>query len=303
MKLVKGVSPGRPFPRGGDGRRYNPLRTARTTFGPLGLTRINMSTTTLGPAGTGTGILVPFPDPPRHPDEMNSFRHLAKSGSAYLLAQHFGDPQTTVIDGELYVALDSLSSIKGLRAPDMLIAFDADPEACARRNAYVIAEQGKPPDFVLEVGSPSIGHIDVDEKPADYAALGILEYWRFDETGASHGTRLAGDRLVGDRYAPIAILELSDGSLEGYSAVLGLNLRWEEGQLTWYDPETDTAIMSLAEMQHMAEEERAARLAAEHRATAAEHWATAERQSRLEAERIAAERIRELEAQLRRRGS
>ena len=67
--------------------------------------RINMSTTTRGPAGTG--LLVHFPDPPRHPDEM--------------------------MDGELYVAPDSLSNIKGLRAPDMLIAFDADPEACARR--------------------------------------------------------------------------------------------------------------------------------------------------------------------------
>ena len=121
--------------------------------------------------------------------------------------------------------------------------------------------------------------------------------------GASHGTRLAGDRLVGDRYAPIAILELPDGGLEGYSAVLGLNLCWEEGQLTWYDPETDTAIMSLAEMQHIVEEEREARLDAEHRAEAAEHRATAERQSRLETERIAAKRIRELEAQLRRRGS
>ena len=44
---------------------------------------------------------------------------------------------------------------------------------------------------------------DVRDKPADYAALGIPEYWRFDETGESHGTRLAGDRLVGDRYEPI----------------------------------------------------------------------------------------------------
>ena len=138
----------------------------------------------------------------------------------------------------------------------MLIAFDADPEACARRNAYVISEQGKPPDLVMEVASPSTGRIDVRDKPADYAALGIPEYWRFDETGESYGTRLAGDRLVGDRYEPITIAKLPKGNLEGYSKALGLKLRWEKGQLKCYDPTTTKPIMNLAEMQRITEEER-----------------------------------------------
>ncbi|MYA05375.1 MAG: hypothetical protein F4Y37_12305 [Caldilineaceae bacterium SB0664_bin_22] len=79
---------------------------------------------------------------------MDRFRHLA---------EHFGTPDTTVIDGTAYGSPDSLPSIKGLRAPNILIAFA--PEACARRNAYIIAEQA-PPDFVLEVASCSTGHID-----------------------------------------------------------------------------------------------------------------------------------------------
>ncbi len=249
-----------------------------------------MSITTIGPNEAETALLAPFPDPPRHPDEMNSIRHLAKTSGAHHLTEHFGDSDTTVMDGTVYVSPDSRAS-KGLRAPDILIAFDANPEACARRNAYVIAEQGKPPEFVLEVASRSTGHIDVQDKPADYVVLGIPESWRFDETGESHGARLAGDRLVGDRYEPIPITDLPDGGLEGYSEVLGLNLRWEEGQLTWYDPETDMAIMSLVEMQRIVEEERQARLAAEHRVGT-------ERQARLEAERILEERIRQLEEKL-----
>ena len=56
----------------------------------------------------------------------------------------------------------------------------------------------------------------------DYAALGIAEYWRFDETGEHHG-----DRLAEGRYEPIAIAELPEGSLQGYSTALNLNLRWE----------------------------------------------------------------------------
>ena len=248
-----------------------------------------MSTTALGPARTDTGLLVPFPDPPpRHPDEMSSFRHLANTGGAHYLGLHFGDPETTLI-GELYIAPEPVGSTKGLRVPDLLIAFDVDPEAYHRRNGYVISEQGKPPDFVLEVASPSTGRIDVEEKPVAYAALGIPEYWRFDETGENHGVRLAGDRLAGDHYEPIEVVTLPDGSLEGYSEVLELYLRWEEGQLKWHDPETGAAIITLAEMQEVA--------------AAAERRAAAEHQGRLEAERVAAERIRVLEGKLRRRGS
>ena len=59
---------------------------------PHGLTSIDMSITTFGAAGTGAGILAPFPDPPlRHPDEASSFRPIALSGGAYLLDWHFGD--------------------------------------------------------------------------------------------------------------------------------------------------------------------------------------------------------------------
>ena len=38
----------------------------------------------------------------------------------------------------------------GSHYPDLLVAFDVDPAAYEASNGYVIAEQGKPPDFVLE---------------------------------------------------------------------------------------------------------------------------------------------------------
>ena len=79
-------------------------------------------------------------------------------------------------------------------------------------------------------------------KRDDYAALGILEYWRFDKTGEHYSTRLAGDRLVDGAYQPIPIDELDDGSLQGYSAALNLNLRWEQGRLGWYDRDTGQHI-------------------------------------------------------------
>ena len=41
--------------------------------------------------------------------------------------------------------------------PGLLIAMGADPEAYRENNGYIISEQGKPPDFVLEIASRSTG--------------------------------------------------------------------------------------------------------------------------------------------------
>jgi hypothetical protein len=98
----------------------------------------------------------------------------------------------------------------------------------------------------------------VGAKRDDYAALAIPEYWRFDETGEFHGTRLGGDRLVAGEYEPIPIDELEDGVLQGYSEVLNLRLRWDHGQLGWHDPATGQHIATF-------EDERAARIQAESR--------------------------------------
>ena len=114
---------------------------------------------------------------------------------------------------------------------------------CAIR-PNIVSEQGKPPDFILEVASESTGATDTGAKRQDYAALGISEYWRFDETGQHHGVRLAGDQIVGDRYRPITIEQLPDGTLQGYSPALNLFLHWQDGQLLWIDPATQRPILT-----------------------------------------------------------
>ena len=99
--------------------------------------------------------------------------------------------------------------------PDLLIALGADTEAYRENNGYIISEQGKPQDFVLEIASRSTGRQDVVENRMAYADLGIPEYCRFDETGEFHGTRLAGDRLVDGRYEPVPIETVEEGVLQG----------------------------------------------------------------------------------------
>ena len=235
-----------------------------------------------------------FPDPPEDPeDKMTNHHQMAATGNAHYLAVHLGNPETTLVAGEHYLALAPTRSLAGVRYPDLLVAFGADPAAYFASNAYVISEQGKPPDFVLEIASRSSGQEDIGPKREAYAALLIPEYWRFDETGRFHRVKLAGDRLVDGQYAPIPVDQLDDGSWQGYSAALNLNLRWEpsafppyregparglpRGLLGWYDPATGRRIVTL-------EDERA-------RADAAEAELAAKRA-----------RVRELEAQLRQRG-
>ncbi len=217
-----------------------------------------------------------LPDPPDDPDsQMTNFDHIALNGTAYLLKNHYDNPATTLIAGERFLVVRATRGMAGSMYPDLLVAFDVDPVAYKENRGYTIDEQGKPPDFVMEIGSRRTGRLDITRKRDGYAALSIPEYWRFDEEGEFHGTLLAGDRLATDgQYQPIEIEEVAAGVLQGYSQVLNLHIRWENGQLGWHNPETGRQIANL-------EDEREARIRAE------------------EARLLAEARVRELEERLR----
>ena len=90
------------------------------------------------------------------------------------------------------------------------------------RSSFKIWEEGKPPDFVLEVASPSTAEQDAFHKAQEYARIGVREYWRLDPEGSSMGTPLEGYVARGASYERV---EPVRGRLQ--SGVLGLNLRSE----------------------------------------------------------------------------
>ena len=221
-----------------------------------------------------------LPDPPeRDPEDMISLFYLHSNGNFHHLKQHLGNLKSTIVGGEMHV---ELGPGERRRMPDLMVAFNSDLEGYIRRNGYVIAEQGKPPDFVLEVASKTTGHDYITRKRTDYAAMGIPEYWRFHHTGEFHREKLGGDRLSDGRYLPIPIEELEADTLQGYSQVLNLHLRWQEGELFFIDPATNAPILTYQDYQARAENEAALRIQAE-----------AQRQQ-------AEERIRQLEEETRR---
>ena len=213
-----------------------------------------------------------LPDPPeRGADEFTRARHLFMTGSAHHLVRHLGSPDTTLVSADLYITEVPRSRQDGrIPGPDLLVAFDVDPELYFGSNGYIISEQGKPPDFVLEVASASTTTRDLGVRRDDYAAFGIPEYWRFDETGEYYGDRLAGERLVEGEYRPIEIASLADDTLQGHSDVMDLDIRWHDGRLEWYDPGTGRHIPTFDGERARADSARATRIQAEARAESAE---------------------------------
>ena len=222
-----------------------------------------------------------FPEfPPR--DDMQNSIYLDAPAHQAALSHHFGMSDTTIILSEVPIGR-TVSQRQGLRVPDLLVAFGVDRAGVIDRHGYSIEEQGKPPDFVLEVASVTTGQNDYTRKRDDYAALGVPEYWRFDPSGGEyHDAPLAGDHLVGGVYQPIEVVQFGEGSYRGHSAALGLDLCWEDGQLRWYDPVNGRYLLTYDEEAAGRLEEAAGRLAAERERDAA------------------LEQVRELEDQVRR---
>ena len=248
--------------------------------------------------------LAQFPEfPPRY--DMQNIGDLHEIGYVPTLKRHFGARDTTLVYGEVPIGT-TLSVRLGLRIPDLIIAFDCDPERAIERQGYDITEQGKPPDFVMEIASKTTGRVDYTDKRVDYERYRIPEYWRFDATGGDyHDAALAGDRLADGRYEPILIEQTDDGGVRGYSEVLGLYVCWLDGDLLWYDPRTDSYLLTFDEEADRADraEERAAREAAarqlaEERAV---RESVARRQADERADRAEAE-LRRLQERLRRLG-
>ena len=202
-----------------------------------------------------------FPDYPPRSDLMNA-EHLHDHGSQPTLRLHLGSPETTVILSELPIYPDvpardvPVGRRGGVRIPDLTIAFNIRRAIISAQKGYSISEQGKPPDFVLEVASDSTARRDETDKLLDYADFGIPEYWLFDpDWGRRYARGLMGWQLVNGRYEPIAIHRYAPGRHYGYSAVLGLYVCWEHGRLRWYDP--------AAGYLRTPDEERTGRIAAE----------------------------------------
>ena len=176
-------------------------------------------------------------------------------------------------------------------APDVFVVFGVEDRM---RMNYKVWEEGKGPDFVLEVASPSTWREDVGRKRDIYARLGVKEYWLYDPLGEHLKPALQGNRLVDGEYERQPLVKSLDGRLVLYSGTLGLEL-WAKGRkMRFRDPGTGLDLLSHDEEHDRAEREAVARRSAETRAGRE----AAARQQEAAARRAAEARVAELEALL-----
>ena len=223
---------------------------------------------------------VQFPDAPRK-EEMTSPKYLLDPGKSRALRHWLGNFETTLITFDLFLSPAPFAEMREIEArhdvfyPDMMVAFDVDPQVVANRNGYAISDHSKPPDLIMEVASGSTFLNDATQKREGYAALGVREYWRFNSgVGPRDFPRLSGDRLVGGQYEPLPIEEWAPGHYRGYSETLRLYVCWEEAdedvRLEWYDPVEGAYLPGYDTVMEARDTERSARLNAEARAEQAE---------------------------------
>jgi hypothetical protein len=171
------------------------------------------------------------------------------------------------------------------RDPDILVAKNVGKH---KRRSFRVWEEKVVPCVLFEIASKRTWRVDLNEKPALYASIGVKEYFIFDPEGRYLKPALQGFKTV--KGKPVAMVPAADGSL--VSKQLGLRLRPEGDMLRLIDLRTGKPIPTRAERaeaeRRAKEEERRAK-EEERRAKEEERRAKEEAQQRAEEERRAKE--------------
>ena len=189
------------------------------------------------------------PEPMDYPDSdglpmaenESQFWPILYVGSA--LDRYYQDREDVYVVGNLLVYYQKappgqpISAAKSV-SPDLMVVLGAPKHV---RSSYVLWQEPKAPDFVLEIASASTYRSDRGEKRTTYASMGVVEYWQYDPVGRYLAPPLVGYRLVDGAYRPIPARVQSGGLLSLRSEVLGLELHLTPGApvreaLHFYDP-------------------------------------------------------------------
>ena len=178
---------------------------------------------------------IEYPSSDGEPMAENDWQFVALTYTVSALRVYFRERTDVYAAGDMFVYYRR-NDPSACVAPDVYVVIGANGNQ--RRHSWFVWREGKAPDFVLEVASPSTWRRDDAVKREIYAAMGVSEYWRFDATGQCFTPVLIGDRLVDGEYRRMP-LSHDDGILRVHSEVLGLDFCVLPGlELRLYDPAT-----------------------------------------------------------------
>lgn len=205
-------------------------------------------------------LSIEYPSSDGEPMAENKWQYVAMTDTVSVLENRFLDRPDVYVGGDMlmyYRMNDNATRV----APDVFVVFGVASKHF--RDSWIVWREGRAPDFVMEVASPSTWRRDAVEKRDIYAGMGVTEYWRFDPTGSFFSPELIGERLVGGEYQPISLETDGDGILRGRSEVLALDICARPGlELRLYDPESGQWLRTHRESEEalQAAEEEIARL-------------------------------------------
>ena len=184
-----------------------------------------------------------------HRDQMADLIHMLKD--------FYRDAPNVYVSGNLLIYYEEGNVYKRV-APDVFVVKGVLQQ---ERRTYLLWEEGKGPDVVIELTSKETRREDQRDKRDLYEqVLGVSEYFLYDPTGDYLHPPLQGYRLTKGVYQSIPT---KNERLR--SRVLGLELGVEEGRLRLHDPQTGQRLLTPAEQAEARREAEAelARLRAE----------------------------------------
>ena len=191
----------------------------------------------LGSAPTQESQL--YPDTDGKPMAVSDNHRRVLTRILQLLEQFFREDPEVYVSGDLlmyYLQGDPRKVV----APDALVSFGIGMK---RRRTYLVWEEGKTPDFVMEMASETTYRNDLTHKMSLYADLGIPEYFLCDIEGLYLPSPLMGFTLVDGVYVPIRAA--ADGSV--HSSVLGLDFHLHLDDVRLYNPVTQQWVLTPGE--------------------------------------------------------
>ena len=181
-------------------------------------------------------------------------------GAIQLLDIQFADQPDVFVGGNNF-----LYYVKGNRrkhvSPDVMVTIGIPK--LPLRDYYLVWEEGKAPDFIVEISSKSTKREDMKVKFELYRdVLRVREYFLFDPRAEYLNPPLQGFRLAGPDYVPI---EPVAGRLP--SEVLCLHLECDGDRLRFFNPVTGARLLNPIEAREAADRraEEARRRAEEER--------------------------------------
>lgn len=129
--------------------------------------------------------------------------------------------------------------------PDLFVVFDTHKE---ERRTWKIWEEGKAPDFIIEITSEATKGKDRWFKRGLYEELGVQEYFQFDPLHEYLEPPLQGYRLDNNfSYHSIEPEHTNEGYFQLKSQVLNLHLRTEGNDLRFYEVDTGSKLLTYEE--------------------------------------------------------